>query len=75
MREKERIRASQQTLKATLLRLSEKKRREEKRREEKGKQKALIENEVIRITRSSKLGRHSNVCEIVAGSYVPQHRF
>jgi hypothetical protein len=32
MREKERIRASQQTLKATLLRLSEK-RREEKRRE------------------------------------------
>jgi hypothetical protein len=33
MREKERIRASQQTLKATLLRLSEKKRREEKRRE------------------------------------------
>jgi hypothetical protein len=33
MREKERIRASQQTLRATLLRLSEKRRREEKRRE------------------------------------------
>jgi hypothetical protein len=47
----------------------------ERRREEKGKQKALIENEVIRITRSSELGRHSNVCEIVAGSYIPQHRF
>jgi hypothetical protein len=33
MREKERIRASQRTLKATLLRLSEKRRREDKRRE------------------------------------------
>jgi hypothetical protein len=33
MREKERIKASQQTLKAPLLRLSEERRREENRRE------------------------------------------
>jgi hypothetical protein len=33
LHEKERIRASQQTLKATLLRLSEERRREENRRE------------------------------------------